>query len=415
MRKRGIDRLAAAAIGAAIAAGACHRTGPPPAPPTVPVTAYTVEARDATLPHEFVGRVAAAREIALLPRVTGYLERQVFSDGSRVRAGELLFVVDPRPFRAALEQARAELAQAQAALAKAEHDVARYEPLVRDRAVPRQMLDDALSARRSGAASVKAQEAAVESARLSLLYTDVRSPVDGRVGRALVFPGALVNAGQTVLATVSTIDPADVFFTVSEVRYLHIAPLVGDPEHPSARVELLLADGSAYPQPGQIDFIDRAIAPQTGTLKFRARFPNSDERLRPGMFSRVRVLEPLHGVLLVPTRGVVQVLSNTSVVVVGPGEVAEARPVVLGPEIGVYRMVRSGLSAGDRVVVDGVAQARPGAKLAVTPIDDAHLTGAAPPAPGGAPPPARNAGTATGSGSGGGGEGQQGGESRAGD
>ncbi len=351
---------------ALLAMGSCRRAAPPPRPAPARVTAYTVEPRPVSIPQEYVGQVVASREVALLAHVTGYLQKQAFQDGARVRAGDLLFVIDPRPFQAALDQARANLLQARSALAKATRDVERFAPLVKDRALPRQNLDDARAARQQAAAAVEAQRAALETAQLDLQYTQVRSPVDGRIGRAQVFPGALVTAGQTALATVSTIDPAQVQFSLSELDYLRLAPRLTGQGQLGTPVRLLLPDGKAYPHPGRIDFADRAIATQTGTFGMRASFPNPEELLRPGMFARVEVMEDLPSGLLVPSAAVQQVLASTSVLVVGPGDVVEPRNVALGPGVGSFRVVRSGLSPGDRVVVGGLAQARPGARVAVS-------------------------------------------------
>jgi len=373
------------ALGVWAMTAGCHRPAAP-APAPVQVTAYTVEPRSVTVAQEYVGQVAAAREVKLLPRVTGYLERQAFTDGARVHRGDLLFVIDPRPFRAALDQARGQLLQAQAALAKARQDVSRFAPLVRDRALPRQNLDDARAAERGAAASVLALTAGMEAARLNLRYTEVRSPEDGRIGRAEVFPGALVSAGQTPLATVSTIDPIEVDFAVSELEYLRLAPELGG-EQLKLPLELLLADGSTYPHRGRVDFVDRALGAQTGTFALRARFPNPEELLRPGMFARVRVMQPIPEALLVPSAALVQVLSNTSVVRVGPGDVAESHPVELGPAVGAFRVVKSGLAPGDRVVVTGLPQAQPGVHLVVSAADAQQLE-APETAATGKPPPA---------------------------
>lgn len=368
---------------------ACDRDGDAPAAPPPPqVTATAVIQRDATVIGESVGAVRAVREVNLVPEVTGTVRDIRFQAGSRVDREQVLFILDPRPYEANLAEALAALADAQTALAQAQQDVARYEPLLADNAIPRATYDAAVAAVKSARAAVEQRQAAVERARLDILRTEVRSPVDGQIGLQQVEVGGLALAGQTVLAVVSTLDPVYVDFSVSESDYLRYARAAGSREAGAERaranpIRLVLPDGTPYPEPGAFVFAERAISGATGTLGLRAQFPNPDLLLRPGMNVRVRVVyEQVPDALLVPQRAVTQLLNETFVTVIGPDNRAEQRRVELGERVGQYWIVQSGLEPGERIIVDGAQKAPTGTVVAPTLVTDAQLEQA------GTPPPA---------------------------
>ncbi|MEE4136330.1 MAG: efflux RND transporter periplasmic adaptor subunit [Desulforhopalus sp.] len=352
-------------------AGAATQTVAPP-PPEVTVMQITPE--PARLSIDIVGEIKAYREVELYARVSGNLLEMHFQPGQKVAEGDLLFVIDPGPYQTSLNNAEANLAQAQASLARVLQDVERYTPLLPDNAIPRQVFDQTVAQAEQEAAVVASKRAAVERARLDLEYTRIRSPLSGRIGLQKVEVGALVTAGQTPLATVATLDPVAVYFSVSETDYLtyarqrrEAAAQGGGARGSELPVELVLADGRVYGLSGRIDYSDPAVNPTTGTLTLRALFDNPDDLLRSGMNSRVRIYySDLAEAILVPQRAVTETLGRYFITVIGADNRAELRPVQLGVRRGESWLVEQGLGAGERVVVDGVQKARPG--MVVTPI-----------------------------------------------
>jgi membrane fusion protein (multidrug efflux system) len=336
----------------------------------VEVKAITVEPSSTISYADKVGEVRGSQEVDLRARVTGILLATHFQDGAIVAEGQKLFSIDPREFRAQVASAQARLASAEASLSRARQDVARYKPLLADEAIARQVYDNAVAAADQAQAEVEASRAALQETQLGLDYAEIRAPLRGRIGAAQVFPGGLVTAGQTVLATLSSDDPAWVYFTISEAELLAFEkrtasqPLL--PDDPRLKVRLILSDGSEYPLPGRINFGDRALDPTTGTYRLRAEFPNPDHKLLPGLFARVRATgQEIENALIVPDRAVQEQLGRYFVTVVGDGDKAEMRPVTLGPRFGNRQVVTSGLQAGDRVVAEGIQKARPGTQLKV--------------------------------------------------
>jgi membrane fusion protein (multidrug efflux system) len=341
--------------------------------------------RTATVIGEVIGEVRAYRQIDLRPQTTGTVQRILFEPGQRVRLNDVLFVIDPRPYEASLAEALAAVADAQAALARARQDVARYEPLLPDNAIPRATYDAAVAAAKSAQAAVEQRRAVAERARLDLDNTRVRSPVTGQIGLQQVEVGALATAGQTILATVSTLDAVYVNFSIPEVDYIRFVRSGGSREgaakearsHPIA---LVLPDGTEYPERGIFDFAERAISTATGTLAVRARFPNPQNLLRPGMSVRLRlVYDEIPNALLVPQRAVTELLGKYFVTVLGPGNKAEQRPVTLGDRVGELWIVSSGLKPGERIIVEGTQKAPAGTTVVPTFITEAQLD--KPPAP----------------------------------
>jgi membrane fusion protein (multidrug efflux system) len=328
---------------------------------------------------ELIGEVRAFREVALRPQVTGWIQRILFQPGQRVTENELLFVIDARPYEANLGEALGAVADAQASLARAHQDVARYLPLLPDNAVPRATYDAAVAAEKSAQAALTQRKAAVDRVRLDINYTKVRSPVTGQIGLQQIEVGALATAGQTVLATVSTLDPVFVYFSIPEVEYLRFVRGSGSREAAATQaranpIRLLLADGSTYPQPGVFDFAERAITAATGTLTLRAKFPNPQDILRPGMNVRVRlVYDEMPEALLVPQRAVTELLGKQFVTVIGADNKAMQRPVVLGDRVGDAWIVKSGVQPGERIIVDGTQKSPPGTTVAATMITQAQI------------------------------------------
>jgi membrane fusion protein, multidrug efflux system len=346
---------------------ACGTPPPPAEPPPVEVKVMLVVQRDTAVSVERVGDVRGSQEVDVRARVGGVVMKKHFTDGTYVKEGQVLFTIDPREFLAARADARARLAEAQANLAQANQEVERYRPLVEANAIPKQTYDTAVTTAQQSSARVDALEAAVTQADLSVEYATVRAPLSGHIGEAQVFEGALVLAGQTLLATISRDDPAWVYFSISETALLEAERrfLEGLARPRSARTTL--SDGTPYPHEGRINFADRAVDPRTGTMTLRAEFPNPDRVLKPGMFVRTRVVaETIPNALLVPDVAVQEQLGRNFVIVVGEGDKAEQRAVTLGPRVEGQWVIEKGLSAGERVVVEGLQKARPGTPLKPT-------------------------------------------------
>ena len=315
---------------------------------------------------ELVGQTKGSQDVEIRARVEGFLDSVAFQEGTIVRKGQLLYRIDPKPFEAALANAKADLATWHARYAKTQNDVKRLEPLAAQQAVSLQELDDAIATREAAQAQVEAQNATVEKVRLDLGYTNVAAPIDGLAGTTLVRAGALVGRGEsTLLTTVSKIDP--ILFTagISEAEYLRLARRAADLRREQGGrpipIELLLADGTMHPHKGQLDAIERAVDPTTGTLSLQFRFPNPDGLIRPGQYGRVRfVLETQRDALLVPQRAVQELQNLYNVFVVGPDDTLSIRTGVVGPRIDNLWVIEKGLSADDRVVVEGAQRLRPG-------------------------------------------------------
>lgn len=372
-------------ITATILLAACGPKAPPAAPPTVSVA--EVLARNITDFDEFTGHVEAVDTVEIRPRVSGYIEAIKFPEGKEVRKGELLFVIDPRPSRAALDKTLAELSRSRAHAQLTRHQLKRAEELLTGHLVSQDDYDQRVDAAAEAEAAVRSAEAAVTSARLDLAYTRVTSPIDGRVGRAEVTVGNLVNGGSnggsaTLLTTVVSLDPMYVYFEGSEQDYLKYGGMARRGERPSSRdfpnpVEMGLANEDGYPHKGHMDFVDNRVNPGTGTIRGRAVFDNRDRALTPGLFARLRLLgSGVYPAMLVDDRAVGTDQDRKFVYVVGPDNKVEYRNVTLGPRSEGLRVVKSGLHAGDRVVVNGTQRVRPG--MTVQP--EKVAMGASPPA-----------------------------------
>lgn len=355
------------------------------APAPAEVYVAEVQMRDVPEYLDMVGQTAGFQDVEIRARVEGFLETVNFREGSFVKRGDLLYVIDRKPFEALQAAAKADQATAQARLEKANNDVARYTPLVAKQAVSQQELDNALAARDAARSQVDAARAAVDKATLDLGYTRVFSPIAGLVGTTQVKPGNLVGRGEsTLLTTVSQIDPITFRVGITEADYLRIAKR--DPsrigEAPKAEgIELRLADGSQHPHKGKLGPVERAVDPTTGTLGAEFEFPNPDHVLRPGQFGRARVLLDVKpGMLLVQQRAVQELQNLYSVAVVdGEGKVS-FRNVKVGPRIDSMWVIEEGLRSGERVVVEGLQRVQEGATVTAKPAPVVNNAGAPKPA-----------------------------------
>jgi RND family efflux transporter MFP subunit len=397
-----------------------------PAPKTPSVTVVAVTQRAVPVYGQYVGQTEAVKTVEVRARVEGYLDRQAVPDGADVKAGDILFVIDSRPLGATLRQAQANVArdgaqlrQTEAALVQREADVQqaqanlerdlaqldnartqerRYRTLLQQELIAREQYDQlrtnmtaleatvqadraafenakaALAAARAtienARAVISADEAAVDSARLQLGYTTIRSPLDGRMGRAEVRVGSLVGrSDSTLLATVSTLDPMYVSFSVSEREALSVWRRRTETlaRSGSSGIAITLPDDSPYPHDGRLDFVDRAVDPRTGTLALRATFPNPLRLLRPGQYVRLRVLlEERADALVVPQAAIQESQGSASLFVVGPDRTVQARTVRMGPRFGTLWVVEEGVKPGEQVVVKGLQQVRAGMRVEPT-------------------------------------------------
>jgi RND family efflux transporter MFP subunit len=373
-RARLLRVTALSCLGLALAACDAGQSQTTQAPPPPQVTVARPVAKTVVSQDEYVGRFVAVDSIEVRARVSGYLSAVHFKDGQMVKQGDLLFIIDRRPFQATLDQARGALAQAKANLAYATSDLERAQPLVGSSVISRQTFDQRIQAKQVAEANVSAQEAAVRQAELDLEFTELRAPVSGRIGDRRVSPGNLVTGGTTgnttLLATIQSTDPIRFEFTMDEASYLRYARLAGaalDVTNDGGRVpvKLKLLDEEKFLHEGRLDFVDNAIDRSSGTIRGRAEFPNSDGTLTPGMFGRVQVASgPPSEALLLPDAAIGTEQVSKFVLVVDDQNVARAKYVKLGTIVDGMRVVASGLSPDDRVVVNGLMRARPGMKVA---------------------------------------------------
>jgi RND family efflux transporter MFP subunit len=374
--KPNLGKLAAiAALFTVAATAGCGRrveSAPPPPAPTVEVA--TVVQKDLPLQGQWVGTLQGYVNAQIQPQVTGYLVRQDYQEGSFVRKGEILFEIDPRPFQAALDQAKGELAQAQAQLANAQINVNRDLPEAQAHAIPQSQLDNDTQALLGAKAAVETNQAAVETATLNLGYTKVVSLIDGIAGVTTVQVGNLVSQ-SAVLTSVSEVDPIKVYFPISEQEYLRMAdggaPGSVDWLSHASRIPLtlVLADGTTYAHRGRIVFADRQVDTQTGTIQIVGEFPNPHRLLRPGQYAQIRALtEVLKGAVLVPQAAVSQLQGSYQVSVVDPNNQVQIRTVEVGPTAGTQWVIAAGLKPGERVVAVGAEKVRQGELVKPTPF-----------------------------------------------
>ena len=357
------------------ACGQGHTETKSAAPPPPQVTVAKPVTRQIADQDEYVGRFVAIESVEVRARVSGYLDAIHFQDGQVVRKGDLLFTIDRRPFETALAQAQASLEQARANLAFAEADLKRAQSVAVGTVVTQQTLDQRTQTKRVAQANVAAKEQAVRQAALDLEFTELRAPVDGRIGDRRASIGNLVTggtAGTTLLATIESVDPIRFEFTVDESSYLRYARQGKESAEASDRglaipVKLKLIDEKSFAHTGRLDFVDNAINRSSGTIRARAVFTNADRTFTPGMFGRVQMAAaPPSDTLLVPEAAIGSEQARKFVLVVDADNVARPKYVTLGPVVDGLRVV-AGIAPDDNVIVNGLIRARPGAKVAPHP------------------------------------------------
>jgi RND family efflux transporter MFP subunit len=374
-----VSRLLSAAVFAALAivgifASGCNRGRAAAVAPTPEVEVATVEQRDVPVYSEWVATLDGYVNAQIRPQVSGYITKQNYTEGSLVRKGQVLFEIDSRPFTAALDRAKGDLAQAQAQLGKSTLDVERDKPLAEAMAIAKSQLDNEIQAKLGAQAAVESAGAAVEQAALNLEWTKVTSLVDGIAGIAQVQIGNLVSS-TSILTSVSQVEPIKAYFPISEREYVlvqkegnaisskHTIRFFGN------SLELILTDGSIYPQKGKILLADRQVDPNTGTIRIVAAFPNPGNILRPGQYGRVRVETRMKkGALLLPQSAVAQSQGSYQVVVVGSDHKVSIRTVKPGETVGTMWVIDQGLKPGEQVVVEGLQNLREGTLVTSKPV-----------------------------------------------
>jgi RND family efflux transporter MFP subunit len=328
-------------------------------PPALPVTVATPLVRQVTEWDDYVGRFEAVDSVEVRPRASGYLQRAHFTDGQYVRAGQLLFTIDARPTQALLDQSRAQLVRAQATLANARTELARSETLAASQAASKEEVEQRRAAVRTGEADVAANRAAIRGAELNVGFTRVTAPISGRVSQRLVDPGNSVTADQTVLTTIVSTSPIHFSFQGSEASLLEYERR-GDTLQ-GAPVRIRLQGETDYARAGRIDFVDNALSNGSGTITVRAVVQNPDGKLRPGLFGQLQLAASApRPAILLPDTAIVTDAARRVVYVMGPKDVVQARPVQLGPVVDGLRVIRSGVTVKDRVIVNGIQRAMPG-------------------------------------------------------
>jgi len=380
-----------ALVFAVLFAVGCGEDAPPP-PKAVEVVIGTVVQRDVDVQGEWIGTTEGAVDAEIRAQVSGYLVSRNFEEGTLVKKGSVLFQIDPRTYRAALEQARADAGRAQALLGKADLDVHRFTPLVAEGAVSQQELDNAIQMQRSARAGLEGAKASVENAELDLAFSSVRSPVDGVAGIARAQLGDLVGSGDpNPLTNVSQVDPIRVLFPLSEREYLHFAGRIreaveGRTPPTELALSLVLADGTVWSHLGRVVPAASSVDPSTGTFLLRGEFANPENILRPGQYARVRaVTSTAKNALLVPQRAVAELQGVFQVAVVKDDDTIELRVVEPGALAGSDRVIEKGLSAGERIVVEGLQKVRPGTLVTAKAPAQAPVAPADPKAPDAAP------------------------------
>ena len=353
------------------ALAACGGKAPPAAaPPPTEVGIVTIAPTRIALTTELPGRLEASRVAQVRARVPGIVLKRVFEEGSEVKAGQVLFRIDPAPLKATFDSTEAAVAKADANLAQANLKVKRYKPLVDINAISKQEYDDAVTAQKQASADLASARATRQSASLNLGYATVSAPISGRIGRAQVTEGALVGQGEaTPLATVQQVDPIYVNMTQSSTDVLRLRRAMADGQlqgagKNAAKVSLVMEDGSVYPQTGKLLFSDLSVDETTGAITLRAEFPNPDRFLLPGMYVRASLMQAVNdAALAVPLQAVQRTINGASVFVVDAESKVVTRPVQPGGVQGNLWIINSGLKAGDRVIVEGIQKVQPGATV----------------------------------------------------
>jgi membrane fusion protein (multidrug efflux system) len=354
------------------------------APPPEVLVAQVVKA-DVPIVHEYIGTLDGSENADIRARVTGYLQKKDYQEGSYVKEGDLMFEIDPRPFEAALAEAKSQLLQEQAVQLATQADFERSQDLFNKKVISVQEFENKKQLNQANVAKVAALEAAVQTAELNLGFTKIAAPVDGIAGIAKAQIGDLVGVGSAdPLTTVSKIDPIRLYFPISEKSYKDHADalrkMMQKPESERQEaVELVFADGTVYPRKGKFSFVDRQVDRTTGTILLAANFPNPEHALRPGQFAKARAtVGEISGALLVPERALVELQGSYQIGVLGEDNKAEIRPIKIGPRYKGQVVVTEGLKEGEKIIVEGVQKVRPGMVVTAKPYqepqaDTAHL------------------------------------------
>ena len=358
--------LAAIAVVFMAAATGCSQ--PKPVMPTPEVTVAAAVDREVTDWDEFTGHFEAVQSVEVRPRVSGFIQHVSFPEGASVRRGDVLLTIDPRPYQAEVERAEAVLEQAKTREQLAEQELDRAKRLVTTQAISREELDARTSGVAESGAAVRAADAALQNARLNLEWTTVRAPISGRVGRAEITEGNLVQSGPpspSLLTTIVSLDPIYVYFDSDEQAYLkYVAASRGHSGPGGLSVQVGLANETGYPHEAKVDFVDNRVDQSAGTIRVRAVLPNPDRVFAPGLFARVRLAggQP-RAVTMVQDQAIGTDQDRKFVLVLKPDSTVEYRPIVIGRLIDGLRVVQSGLKPGDNIVINGLLRVRPGMKV----------------------------------------------------
>jgi RND family efflux transporter MFP subunit len=356
-----------------LVAAACHPAPPPPRAPEVTVAAAV--AREVADWSEFTGRFEAVNSVEVRPRISGYVQRVAFAEGATVQQGAVLFVIDARPYEAEVARAEADLARARTRETLAGSELERAQRLLTTQAISREEFDARTSGRAESDAGVRSAEAALKTARLNLEWTTVRAPISGRVGRAEVTPGNLVQAGppaSTRLTTIMSVDPIHVYFDTDEQAYLEFVQSLSARGRAATRpgnrqVFVGLANEDGFPHEGTLDFVDNRLDGTAGTIRVRAIVPNHDRLFTPGLFAHVKLAGGArYAATLVDDRAIGTDQDRKFVLVLKADSSVEYRPITLGPTVDGLRVVKTGLKPGERIVINGLQRIRPGIKVLAT-------------------------------------------------
>ena len=372
-----------AALAASIALTSCQKPPQPVSSAGPPEVLFTeVVQKDVPIIRQWVGTLNGVQNAQVRARETGYLQTIAYQQGGYVKKGDLLFEIDPRPFIAALDQAKSQLQEAQATLLGVELDAKRAKELFQNKVISEQEYTNKTQAYQTKLAAAAAAQAAVDDAQLNLEYTKILSPLDGIAGQQEAQIGDLVGTGSnTVLTTVSQIDPIWCYFPISEQTYwefadrLKEAMMVPEDKRPE-KAELILPDGSVYKHKGKFAFVDRQVDPKTGTIQIAVSFPNPELTLRPGQYATARAeIDSIPNALLIPRQAVSELQGSDQVAIVNPDGKAEIRAVTLGPIYGQLVVVKEGLKAGDKVIVEGFQRVRQGIPVSAKPYTGSFEAG----------------------------------------
>lgn len=358
----------------------CDKAAPPPPPPPAIVEVTEVIQKDVPIHQEWVGTLDGMVNAVILAQVSGYLIKQNYQEGQMIKKGQLLYEIDPKTFQANLDAARSNLARQEAILKTARLDLARVERLLPERAVSVRDRDNAVGREATAEAEVLTAKAAIDSAQLELGFSKIYSPIDGIAGISKAQLGNLVGPGSAnaQLTTISQLDPIKAYIPLSEQEYLQFARnKQNEQQQGNQSLELILADGSVYPHPGKFFFADREVNVKTGTIQVAILFPNPGNLLRPGQYAKVRgVVKNKTNAMLVPQRAVGEIQGRNMVAVVKPDNTVALKPVKAAETIGNLWVIDEGLQPGEKVIVEGIQKARPGATVDPKPYAEAAATSA---------------------------------------